>query len=58
MSVSKWIANRTNDNFIIEDEDGRTLYDARRTTYDPPYYIDNSIIIDTYTVDGVTVLTI
>lgn len=58
MSVYKWIVNRETDSFRIDDEYGRTLYDARRTPYDPPRYIENSIIVDEYTTDGVTVLVI
>lgn len=58
MTIDKWINDRDTDNFIIEDEDGRILYDARKTTRDPAYYIIESMIIDTYTWHGVTVLTI
>ena len=58
MTIDKWITDRTDDNFIIEDEDGQILYDARKTTREPAYYIMDSMVIDTYTWHGVTVLTI
>ena len=58
MTVDKWIMNRFDDNFIIEDEDGNILYDGRKTDRDPACYISNSKIIDIYTWRGITVLSI
>lgn len=58
MSIEKWIADRDTDSFIIEDEDGNTIYDGRKTRYEPAYYIMESVIIDLYTWNGVTVLAI
>lgn len=57
MTVEKWIAERENDSFIIRG-DGRKLYDARTTTYEPAYYIMESLILDMYTWNGITVLEI
>lgn len=58
MTIEKWIDNREDDNFIIEDETGETVYDARRTSREPAYYIMCSMIVDVYTWNGVTVLAI
>ena len=58
MTIDKWIMNRENDNFIIEDDDGNIVYDARKTERDPALYILNSLITDIYTWNSVTVLSI
>jgi len=57
MSIEKWILNRDNDNFVIYG-DGRKLYDARSTRYEPAPYIMESMIQEEYTWNGVTVLEI
>ncbi len=58
MTIEKWIADRLDDQFIIEDSDGNKLYDARKTLREPAYYIMESVIIDLYTWNGITVLSI
>lgn len=58
MTVSEWMMNRYDDNFIIDNEDGKTVYDARRTIYDPSLMIMESVITDLYNWDGVIVLEI
>ena len=58
MKVTDWLYNRENDEFIIVDEFGTIVYDARKTTYDPKLYICNSLVIDIYTWNGLTVLAI
>ena len=58
MSIEKWIADRNTDRFIIEDSDGTTLYDARRTDREPAEYIMESLIIDIYTWNDIVVLAI
>ena len=58
MTIGKWIADRDTDCFIIEDSDGNTLYEGRRTIYDPAEYIMCSLIVDIYTWKNVTVLSI
>lgn len=58
MTIDSWIADREDDNFIILDEDGNMVYDARKTRNDPALYIVKSIIVDIYTWNGVTVLAI
>lgn len=58
MTIERWLSEREDDNFIIEDEYGKTVYDARKTIYEPATYIMNSMIVDIYTWDAVTVLAI
>lgn len=58
MTIDSWIADREDDNFIILDEDGNMVYDARKTRNDPALYIVKSVIVDIYTWNGVTVLAI
>ena len=58
MSVTDWIYNRDTDLFVIVDDDGIIIYDARKTNYDPQNYICNSLIVDIYTWNGLTVLAI
>lgn len=58
MTIAKWIMNREDDNFIIEDDDGTIVYDARKTNRDPALYILNSLVTDIYTWNSVTVLSI
>lgn len=58
MTIKRWFSEREDDNFIIEDENGKTIYDARKTLYEPESYIMNSMIVDIYTWDTVTVLAI
>ena len=58
MTIDKWITERENDNFIIEDDDGNIVYDARKTVREPSGYIMNSLIVDVYTWNNVTVLMI
>ncbi len=58
MTIDSWIADREDDNFIILDEDGNMVYDARKTRNDPALYIVKSVIVDVYTWNGVTVLAI
>lgn len=58
MTIDRWISDRTTDSFIIEDEDGKILYDARRTMHEPAPYIMESLITDEYTCDGIIILAI
>lgn len=58
MTINRWIADRITDLFIIEDEDGKIVYDARKTIHEPAGYIMDSVIIDEYTWNGLTVLAI
>lgn len=58
MTIDRWISDRMTDSFIIEDEDGKVLYDARRTLHEPAPYIMESLITDEYTWNGLTVLAI
>ena len=58
MSIDNWIANRMNDRFIIEDEDGNIIYDGRKTDKEPPRYVMDSRIADVYTWHDVIVLAI
>ena len=58
MTVETWIDNREDDNFVIEDERGDRLYDARKTPYEPARYIMHSMIVEVYTWQGVTILLI
>lgn len=57
MTIERWIADRMDDRFIIRG-DGRKLYDGRTTNYEPADYIMESLILDEYTWNGVTVLEI
>ena len=58
MRITDWITNRIDDMFIIVDDDGNIVYDARSTTYEPQSYIMNSVIIEEYAWHGLTVLSI
>ena len=58
MKIYDWMLDRENDDFIIVDECGTIVYDARKTTYDPKLYICNSLVVDIYTWNGLTVLAI
>lgn len=58
MTIAKWIMNREDDNFIIEDDDGTIVYDPRKTNRDPALYILNSLVTDICTWNSVTVLSI
>lgn len=58
MTVSDWMQARYDDNFIIDNDDGKTVYDARRTVYDPSNAIMNSVIVEVYRWDDVLVLSI
>lgn len=58
MTIEKWIADRDTDDFIIEDTDGTTLYDGRRTNREPASYIMCSLVVDVYTWGNVVVLSI
>ena len=58
MSVNDWILNRENDVFIIVDDDGNVVYDARSTEYEPQSFICNSLIIDIYVWGELIVLSI
>lgn len=57
MTIEKWIADRIDDDFVIYG-DGRKLYDARMTRYEPAPFIMESMVIDVYSWNGVTVLEI
>lgn len=57
MTIEKWISDRSGDDFVIYG-DGRKLYDARTTKYEPAEYIMKSIILDTYTWNDTIVLAI
>ena len=57
MTIERWIENRNDDCFVIYG-DGRKVYDARTTHYEPADYIMESLIIEMYTWNGVTVLEI
>lgn len=58
MKVTDWMYDRENDDFIIVDEFGEIVYDARKTTYDPKFYICCSLIVDLYIMNGLTILVI
>ena len=58
MNIDNWIANRMDNRFIIEDEDGNVIYDGRKTDKEPPRYVMNSMITDMYTWHDVIVLAI
>jgi len=57
MTIENWIASRDDDDFVIYG-DGRKLYDARTTRYEPAPFIMESMVVDMYTWNGVTVLEI
>ena len=59
MTVDRWIMNRLDDNFVIRDwETDKKLYDARTTVYEPSSAIMNSIIVEEYSENGLTILMI
>ena len=57
-TVDGWISEREDDDFIIEDDDGRTIYDARTTSADPGYMVSLAPVVDVYRWGGLTVLSI
>ena len=58
MPISKWITDRIDDMFIIVDDDGNIVYDARSAIYEPQKYITDSVIVEEYSWHGLTVLSI
>ena len=58
MTINEWITNRIDDMFIIVDDDGNVVYDARSTIYEPQTYIMDSVITEEYAWHRLTVLSI